>query len=220
MKMTFTKSVPDVPVGKYTARFTGVTLKDASGKLDEKGKPMPPAMTWNFVIVGGPCDGREIDRLTSRTPTPKSGCGKILAGISDEVLTDGAEVDLGQFTGKLYRITVEENGDRTRLSDNPAPVRMYDERPAGQPVSPPAGKGPPPKKGPPPAAKAAPAPNSKWMMHDPDTGEYRAAEGSEVEDFMTAKALMAEDVWVYPDDGKEHEPKAAKEHGFKGHQPF
>lgn len=214
MKMTFTKSQYDVPEGKYTARFTGVTLKDASGKLDEKGKPMPPAMTWDFVIVGGEHDGKQVDRLTGRTPTPKASCGKMLAAISDEVLKDGTEVDLGAFVGKLYRITVEaSNGDRTRLSDSPPPVRIYDERPA----SPPSGKSPPP---PPKKTVPKPAPNSKWMMHDAATGEYRAVEGSEVEDFMSKGSVLSEDLWVYPDDGKDHEPKTAKEHGFQGYIPF
>lgn len=222
MKMTFTKTVPAVPVGKYTARFVGVQLKDSTGKVDEKGRPMPPPMTWNFVIVGGEHDGKEIDRLTGRLPTPKSACGKILAAIADEVLVDGAEIDLAPFVGKLYRITVEDgNSDgRTRLSDNPPPVRLYDNQPSANQSAPAAGKGPPPKKGPPPVAKPAPAPNSKWWMHDPDTGEYRQVEGSEVEDFAKAKNILAEDLWVYPDDGKEHEPKTAKDHGFTGFIPF
>lgn len=215
MKLTYTKSQFDVPVGKYTARFTGVTLKDPSGKLDEKGKPMPPGMTWDFTIVGGEHDGKQVDRLTGRTPTPKASCGKMLAAISDEVLKDGTEVDLGQFVGKLYRITVEEgNGDRTRLSDSPAPVRMYDNAAA------PAGKSPPKPPAPPSKPKAKPAADSRWMLHDPATGEYAAKTGAEVEKFLDEHKFEASAVWCYPDDGTEHEPKTADAFGFAGHIPF
>lgn len=218
MKLTYTKSQYDVPVGKYTARFTGVTLKDPSGKLDEKGKPMPPGMTWDFVIVGGEHDGKQVDRLTGRIPTPKASCGKMLAAISDEVLKDGAEVDLGQFVGKLYRITVEEsNGDRTRLSDSPAPVRIYDERPMA-PAAPGAGKTPP--KPPAGKPKAKPASESKWMLHDPAAGEYVAKTGAEVEKFLDENKFEASAVFVYPDDGTDPDPKTADAFGFNGHVPF
>lgn len=212
MKMTFTKSQFDVPVGKYVAVFDGVTLKEPSGKLDEKGKPMPPGMTWDFTITQGEHAGKKVDRLTGRTPTPKSACGKMLAAISDEVLKDGAEIDLGQFYGKTYRITVEEgNGDRTRLSDSPAPVRMHD-----TPAAPPA-KGPPK---PPAKPKAKPAADSKWMLHDPAAGEYVAKTGAEVEQFMDEHKFEAVAVFVYPDDGADHEPKTADAFGFTGHVPF
>lgn len=213
MKLTYTKSQYDVPVGKYTARFTGVTLKDPSGKLDEKGKPMPPGMTWDFTIVGGEHDGKTVDRLTGRTPTPKASCGKMLAAISDEVLKDGTEVDLGQFVGKMYRITVEEgNGDRTRLSDSPPPVRIYDNAaPASAPK-------PPPK--PPAKPKAKPNGDSKWMLHDPAIGEYVSKTGAEVEKFLDENKFEAAAVFVYPDDGSDPDPKTADTFGFAGYLPF
>lgn len=126
MLMTYTKSQFEMPDGKYLAKFTGVTMRDdkpgEKPRVGNDGKPLPPAMTWDFVIVQGDHQGKKADKLTGRTPTPKSGCGKMLAAIADTVLKDGQQVDLGQFVGCLYRVTVEDN----RVSDSPAPVRVYD----------------------------------------------------------------------------------------------
>lgn len=132
VKMTFTKSAFEMPDGKYLAKFTGVTMRDATGQLDQKGQPMPPGMTWDFVIVEGDQAGKKADKLTGRQPTPKSACGKFLAAVSDTILKDGQEVDLGQFVGALYRITVMDN----RISDNPTPVRVYDRAAGGPPPTP------------------------------------------------------------------------------------
>jgi hypothetical protein len=219
MKLTFTKSVPEVPVGKYTAKFLGITLKEASGKLDEKGRPMPPAMTWDFQISEGECEGRTIDRLTGRTPTAKNGCGKMLAGITDTVLRDGDQIDLEQFIGKTYRITVEENGERTRLSDTPAPVRVWDGNGATASAAPGAGKAPPPK-GPPPKPKGEPQDGSAWMLHDAATGEYVAKTAKEIREKVQAEQLNPADLWVYPNDGNDHSPVTAAEAGFKEPIPF
>lgn len=218
MKLTFTKSVPEVPVGKYTAKFLGITLKEASGKLDEKGRPMPPAMTWDFQIVGGECEGRTIDRLTGRIPTAKNGCGKMLAGVTDTVLRDGDQIDLEQFVGKSYRITVEENGERTRLSDTPAPVRIWDTNGAA-PATANAGKSPPPKA-PPAKPKGEPQDGSAWMMHDATTGEYLAKTAKEVKEHIQAGQIDPADLWVYPNDGTDHTPTTAAEAGFKEPIPF
>ena len=135
MKMTYTKSAFEMPDGKYVAKFRGVTYReDRPGdkpRIGQDGNPLPPAMTWDFEIAEGPEAGKKCDKLTGRIPTPKSGCGKMLVAITDTILKDGAEVDLDQFVGKRYRITVLDN----RVSDNPAPTRLYDE-PASFPNSP------------------------------------------------------------------------------------
>ncbi len=163
MQMTFQKSMYEMPDGKYLATFTGVTMKEPTGKLGNDGKPMGPAMTWDFQISEpGEHRGKKADKLTSRDPTPKSGCGKFLVAITDSVLKDGQTVDLTQFYGKTYRITIQEN----KISDNPAPVRVYDNAtaptgpaPATAPVSPPAAA---PTGGPPPR-RQAPAVVRYWV---------------------------------------------------------
>lgn len=220
MRLTFTKSQFDVPVGKYLAQFDGVTLKDSTGRLDEKGKPMPPGMTWDFTILGGEHAGKKIDRLTGRLPTPKSACGKMLAAISDEVLKDGAEIDLGQFYGKTYRITVEEgNGDRTRLSDNPAPVRVYDTATAQPPQSSPGGGGfrrPTPKPDIPPA----PADGSIWYVWDEVQKDWGALTAKEICEHCEEMKLQKYQVRVYPDGKTPDDAKTADLYGFPATTPF
>lgn len=150
--MTFTKSQYEMPDGKYVAKFLGVTLReDKPGdqpRLGADGKPLPPAMTWDFEIAEGDQAGKKADKLTGRIPTPKNGCGKMLAAITDAILKDGTEVDLATYVGKLYRVTVLEN----RVQDNPAPVRIYDQgAPAAAPAGGTAAPPPPPRRGAAPA---------------------------------------------------------------------
>jgi hypothetical protein len=125
MKMTFTESQFEVPDGKYTAKFLGVTLReDKPGdkpRLGQDGKPLPPAMTWDFEIQDQPHMGKKVDKLTGRVPGPKNGCGKMLVAITDTILKSGAEIDTDQFIGKLYRITCQDS----RVSESPGPVLLH-----------------------------------------------------------------------------------------------
>lgn len=145
MKMTFSKNAFEIPDGKYLAKFLGTTMREQTGQTDPKGRPLPPPMTWDFEVVEGDHLGKKLDRMTGRDPTPKSACGKFLAAVSDRVLKDGDEIDLNAYVGKLYRVTVQEN----RISDNPAPVRVYEDQPAAN-----GGNGPPRPPGKPPAPPA------------------------------------------------------------------
>lgn len=169
MKMTYTKSQFDVQDGKYTAKFLGTTFRDdppgTPPRLGQDGKPLPPAMTWDFEIVGPVEVGKRVDKLTGRVPTPKSGCGKMLVAITDTMLKDGQEVDLAQFVGQLYRVTVENS----RVADSPPPARIYGsagatsaDLAAGQVSAP---------TPPPPGSRSAPPPPPKavqlwWLTHD------------------------------------------------------
>jgi hypothetical protein len=176
MKMTYTKSEYEMPDGKYLAKFVGVTMReDKPGdkpRLDRDGKPLPPAMTWDFEIVEGPEAGKKCDKLTGRVPTPKSGCGKMLVGITDTVLRDGQEVDLAGFVGQLYRVTVQDN----RVSDNPPPARVY----GSQPV-PAAAAGGPPKPPPRPGQPAPPPkPASYWVTTEANDGDPKLMTEPEV----------------------------------------
>lgn len=132
MKFVYTKSAFEMPDGKYLAKFLGCQMRDdkpgEKPRLGNDGNPLPPAMMWNFEIADGPERGKKSDKLTGRVPTPKSGCGKMLAAIADTILKDGQEIDIEPFIGQLYRVTILDN----RISDNPAPVRVY-----GSTVAPP-----------------------------------------------------------------------------------
>lgn len=176
MKMTYTKSAYEMPDGKYIARFTGVTMREATGQLDQRGNPMPPGMTWDFEITEGDQKGKKADRLTGRTPTPKSGCGKFLAAITDSVLRDGQEVDLEPFQGRLYRITIQEN----RISDNPTPVLIHEGTPTGPPSRP-------------PSAGSATSTTAKYWV-DLGSGQMNEAalDAPAVEHLLQSKGLNAE----------------------------
>jgi hypothetical protein len=176
MKMTYTKSQFEMPDGKYLAKFVGVTLREATGQLDQKGQPLPPGMTWDFEIVEGDQAGKKADKLTGRTPTPKSGCGKFLAAISDTVLKDGQEVDLAGFVGQLYRITVQDN----RVSDNPPPARVYGSQP-GQAVQTGAtAPGSPPKPPPRPGQPAPVVDRKFWVTTEASDGDPKLMAESEI----------------------------------------
>jgi len=124
---TFSKGQFDVPEGKYACRFLGIKMLDDTGAKDKDGKPLPPAMAWEFQVSEGEHAGKKVDRVTGRQPPPRSGCGKMLAAVTDQILKDGQQYDINGLIGQPYRVTVEEKptGNGTRVSDNPAPVRMY-----------------------------------------------------------------------------------------------
>lgn len=214
MKMTYTKSAFEMPDGKYLAKFIGTTLREeppgAAPRLGQDGKPLPPAMTWDFEIAEGPETGKKADKLTGRIPTHKSGCGKMLAAVSDSILKDGQEIDLQQFVGMLYRITVLEN----RVSDNPAPVRVYGS--ANQP--------------------SAEFPKSPTIAgggtHDPATGQshqtWDVSDGTnvlkgqtpaQVQAFIDEFKLDAGAIRVKPAGAPRDAAKLASECGFRSFNP-
>jgi hypothetical protein len=211
MKMTFTKSAFEMPDGKYMARFEGTTERAATGQLDQRGNPMPPGMTWDFTIVEpGENNGKKTDRLTGRQPTAKSGCGKFLAAITDSVLRDGQEVDLSQYVGKYYRVTVQEN----RVSDNPAPVLVPGYNPASMPTLPsstqpatqtrPATPPPPPSRPPvPPPAPAASVEPKFWIDLGNGKIHETALSFEETKSELFARGLNADAVNVCVDGTNE-----------------
>ena len=192
MQFTFSKGQFDVPEGKFLAKFVGVKLLDDTGAKDKDGKPMPPAMAWEFQIADGEHAGKKCDRVTGRQPTPKSGCGKLLAAVTDQILKDGGQYDVEQFFGKLYRVTVEEkpSGNGTRVSDNPAPVRVYDQQPVAG--------GPPPRK----LANGTPAEKKFWVPMGDQTPLLTAVE---IEDHIKLSKLSL-DAEICPEGGEEYKP--------------
>lgn len=210
MKMTYTKSQYEMPDGKYMAKFLGVSMKElAPGekpRLGEDGKPLPPAMTWDFEVVEGPNAGKRADKLTGRVPTAKSGCGKMLAAISDAILTDGQEIDLDLFVGKFYRITVVEN----RVSDNPAPVRVHDY--VAAPVQ---SQAPNQQSAQQPAAGVpyASNPNARWDLSDGVTVSQNMT-SAEVQDFFTEHKIDATKYKAKPAGAPRDQAKPADQYGF------
>lgn len=209
MKLTYTKSAFEMPDGKYMARFVGVTMREATGQLDQRGNPMPPGMTWDFEIVEpGENKGKKTDRLTGRQPTPKSACGKILAAVTDSVLKDGQEVDLAAFTGKFYRVTVIEN----RVSDNPPPVLVPDYKPADGPAPPVETNGAPKPPGRPPAPPAKVEPKY-WVALEEGKDPVLMTHVEAGQELFT-KGLHPDNVMVCKEGTESWEPATAV--GIKG----
>lgn len=205
VKMTYTKSQFEMPDGKYLARFLGVTMREPKPgdrpRLGEDGSPLPPAMTWDFEIAEGPESGKRCDRLTGRVPTLKSGCGKMLAAVSDTILKDGQEIDLDQFVGQFYRVTVQEN----RVSDNPTPVRVYDHRPAPAAATTAA----------PDAAPSAADPAARWDYSD-GVSAVGNKPSAEVQAFLDELAPEQKArIKVKPAGAPKERAKPAEEYGFQ-----
>jgi hypothetical protein len=99
-----------VPIGSYTALFTGVE--------DTDHKEYGPGLAWHFEIFGGPLNGRKIGRITSRLPTTKNSCGRLLRGLAGNI--DG-EVDIDSFRGTRVRIVVGETSTGGTRVDSVAP---------------------------------------------------------------------------------------------------
>jgi hypothetical protein len=214
--MTYTKSAFEMPDGKYLARFLGTTFReDKLGdkpRLGQDGKPLPPAMTWDFEITDGPEAGKKTDKLTGRIPTPKSGCGKMLAAIADTVLKDGVEVELEDYVGKLYRVTVVES----RVQDSPPPVRVYDhELPAA-----PAASGPPPRNGGPPPRPQPPAEPAYWVVLKAGAEPEKATAAQIKAVFDATPGLDVNVVEVCPDGGSEWVSLAVAVPESRGWIPF
>lgn len=191
MEMTFTKGQYDVPEGKFIGQFLGLKLLSDTGAKDRDGNLLPPAMAWEFQIVEGEYAGKKCDRVTGRQPTPKSGCGKMLAAVTDQILKDGGTYDPEQFKGKLYRLTVEEKptGGGTRVSDNPAPIRIYDT------AAPPVRSGPP--------SRNKPAPPSERRFWVPMGDETPLLNVAEIRNLIE-KSQLTLDAEVCPEGGDEY----------------
>jgi hypothetical protein len=99
------KSYDSLPVGEYVARFIGCENSNHSEYGD--------GVAWKFEITDGPCKGRQVSRVTSPEPTDKNACGRIIGGLAGGRIDRGAEIDVDQFIGREYLITVGENSTGT-----------------------------------------------------------------------------------------------------------
>lgn len=97
-----------VPAGTYMAKFAGVEMTNHI----EYGK----GLRFTFEIMEGPCAGMKASRVTSAVPTPKNNAGRMLSDLTGKPLKPQDEVDVNQYLGGAYRITVEEtNGGASRV---------------------------------------------------------------------------------------------------------
>jgi hypothetical protein len=116
VKITWAKSAA-VPDGEYAAKFLGVKFwpPRAGGG---GGDPLPPAMSWDFEIQGGPFGGLRVGKFTGRVPTPRNGCGRMLVAVAGGPPRTGEAFDSKKYVGRAYRVAVKDN----RVADDPPPV--------------------------------------------------------------------------------------------------
>lgn len=117
MLLTYTTSPFDVPEGQYVGKFLGLEMLEPrpgeGPRRGPDGREMQPAMAWRWEIVGGDSAGRIADRVSSRSPTPKNVAGRLLSAITGLILREGDNVELGEYVGKYYRLSVVKKPNGT-----------------------------------------------------------------------------------------------------------
>jgi hypothetical protein len=139
------------PAGVYVGPFLSLDEFKGDGKprMGHDGKPMGPAVEWQFEVGQGPHKGQIIGRITSAKPTAKNSCGVLLQGLVGRPLKPDEEVDVSQYVGKVYQLVVsasKENPEKTYVTQI-FPLESAAPSPAppgpAPPVSPPAPVPPP-----------------------------------------------------------------------------
>jgi hypothetical protein len=167
--MKMKESKYGAPVGVYRGPFQGTRQfqPDGQPRVGRDGKPLGPAIQWEWQIDDGPQCGQVIGRITSPEPTTKNACGALLSGLVGRTLRPDEEVRPEDYVGQLYEIVVSQsrdNPDRTYVTQvrplNPLLAsRSVSTKFAPSPPAPPppsvAGPPPPPAQ---PAAPVAPPP--------------------------------------------------------------
>jgi hypothetical protein len=92
-----------VPPGNYFGAFLG--LEDVA---ENSKRGYPAGVRWQFMIVGGPCEGQVIGRVTPPTPTIDNACGAMLAGLVGRPLAKDEQVDPDHFRAKRYLLVVKK----------------------------------------------------------------------------------------------------------------
>lgn len=153
------------PAGIYLGRFVGVKpfVGDGKPRLGRDGKPMGPAVEWQWEITAGEQKGQFVGRITAADPTTKNACGTLLSGLMGRPIRPDEEFDPDECIGQVYQVVIspsKEDPDKTQvtqvvLSQGSARPATPSARPApASPAPRPAAKAPPPK----PALGAQPSP--------------------------------------------------------------
>lgn len=169
MLMQMKESKFGAPEGVYLGKFLGVQLMKDDGvpRLGRDGRPMEPGMEWQWEITDDP-DGRGasvgqiVGRITSQAPTTKNACGQLLRGVLGRAVGAGEQVELDDYVGHLYRITIgrsQYNPEKLQVLQVGAVKTGPAVAPA--PAAPPKAPGAPPR---PPARPAVPPPALRYWV--------------------------------------------------------
>src|SRR5262245_6756514 len=96
-----------VPVGGYQAVFVGVEITTHEQYGD--------GLTWEWRINGGQHDGQSVYRTTKTIATAKNSAGRMLCGVTGKSLEAAKELDLDQFRGRAYFVTIGMGESSTRV---------------------------------------------------------------------------------------------------------
>lgn len=96
MKLEVSSTGP--PEGTYSASFAGVEQCQHS----EFGQ----GLRWKFFVVQGDHAGQVASRVTGVKPSRENACGRVLSSLLGRELTIGEHVELEDFVGRTYLVTV------------------------------------------------------------------------------------------------------------------
>jgi hypothetical protein len=88
-----------VSPGQYSARFVGAE--------DRPHLKYGPRLRFWFEIVSGSFSGQRVCRIANRTSTGGDITGRLLAGLAGRPPIAGEDVEVNEFIGSRYVITVE-----------------------------------------------------------------------------------------------------------------
>ena len=207
MKVKMGESKFGAPLGPpYTAEFVQVEEVEA-----KPGTDYGPGWRWQFRIVEGEHAGKLVSRTTSREPSQKNACGKMLTAVTGRPLAVNDEVDLAGYVGKRYLVTMEPDytGKGTRVgtvvayptAKGPAPATATPATAQPAPRPPAQTPAPPPQEG----------PRELWLLRD---GKPELRAKSEIQAFINAGNLNPAEVQVCADEKGGWRPAA--EFGFTG----
>lgn len=95
----FVVSEAGVPPGDYLAAYLGV---EDTNHID-----YGPGLRFQFEVTEGEYAGRKVSRYAPPQPTLGNITGRIIAGLVGRVLRRDEELDIEQYVGQEYRVTVE-----------------------------------------------------------------------------------------------------------------
>ncbi|MBL8794290.1 MAG: hypothetical protein JNM56_10315 [Planctomycetia bacterium] len=112
---TITVREAGAPPGEYLAQLVAIT--------DTSHVEYGPGLRFEFEILTGEYVGRRVSRVTCAQSTRLNNLGRMLAGLLGRPLMKDEDVDLDQFIGRDYTVTVEktETGSTRVATVQPAP---------------------------------------------------------------------------------------------------
>jgi hypothetical protein len=124
MHITFDPDLYHVGNGRFLARFRGIKEYDNPKAIGKNGEKIPPGYMWVFQLQEGEDKGKEASKLTTKQPTLKNSCGKMLMAVAGRELGSKETINLDDYVGAFYMVTIREG----YVTDSPPPVCLgFDE---------------------------------------------------------------------------------------------